>query len=1018
MTTYERRSNATPRSLLRRFQTVTRSVSMKPHRRLSLLTSLIVVGLVLSGCSFMNLFDEVTAVAQTSTHSYPIVDTAQALTYDNVNALASQPQAGEPFYGQDAQVDGNQPSYQVNGNGASAVASAESGKTTIPQGDGTVTDLVTGLMWQQGYSGKMSQSQAASGASSFDLAGYSDWRLPTIKELYSLIDFSGEDVDPMSSSANNPFIDTAYFNFAYGDTSAGQRIIDSQWATTTIYVGNGTGMGSQMFGVNFADGRIKGYGTTGPQGEMQFYVRYVRGNTAYGENDFYDNGDGTISDLSTGLMWAQDDSGTHIVGGMSWEDALDYVQDLNDATHLGYSDWYLPNAKELQSIVDYSRSPDTTNSAAIDPVFNVTSITNEDGERDWGYYWTSTTHASSRGGQAAVYICFGRGLGYMNGQYVDVHGAGCQRSDPKSGSAIPTGRGPQGDVVRVANMVRVVRGDGGNTVAVAESDDSSIPLAGEVATVGETNASSEEDFVLFAPLGGEKAYLISRDGDVVNDWEISGRPGNSVYLTEGGNLLATYTVRGSFEGGGIGGGIELLTWDGVEVWSFELATDHAHLHHDVEMLPNGNVLMIAWESKNQQEALAAGLSANQLPESGEVWSEMILEYDPLADGIVWEWHLWDHALPAGQVAADHPEKIDLDYFASTRSSDWWHFNSVDYNEALDQIVISSRAASELWIIDHDLTTAQAAGDVGDLLYRFGNPTAYGGSGDQELIHQHDSEWLPNGNLLVFDNGDPRDRPYSRVVELDLPDYQSGSTSQARVLPSPIVWQYPNEQDVSRDILFANHISGAQRLESGNTLICSSTEGRFFEVTSDGEVVWEYVNPFTSVGLDGKESNQVFRAEAYPADFIGQALGDASSVAQDVPQNVVLDGQSPSGTGAGASNVATSPNTSLPSEANSQGTGGTPVPGIREVDPSVLSAGTANQMIMIQMDPRLMPPAQVSFSRVAIGEVEATTWTRSGSTIRVWFDIPSQMVSGSYPLMVIFPGRDGASITFSYPINIQ
>ena len=414
-------------------------------KRLRLLVPVLVVGLVLSGCGFFNILDSVTAVAQTSSLSYPIVDTGQIQNYNNTSGI-SAPSEGASFYGQDAQIDGNQPNY-------------------VDNGDGTVTDLVTGLMWQQAYSGKMSQSQAASSASSFSLAGYSDWRLPTIKELYSLIDFSGEDVSVESTSADNPFIDTDYFDFVYGNTSAGERIIDSQWATSTIYVSGG----NQMFGVNFADGRIKGYGLAGPQGTMQFYVRYVRGNTAYGENDFTNNGDGTISDLATGLMWSQDDSGT----GMDWEDALAYVQDLNDANYLGYSDWYLPNAKELQSIVDYSRSPDTTNSAAIDPIFDATAITNEDGEQDWAFYWTSTTHASTRGGDAAVYIAFGRGLGYMDNQYVDVHGAGCQRSDPKSGSAIPTGRGPQGDTVRVDNYVRVVRGGATFTTNVATGDGSS-----------------------------------------------------------------------------------------------------------------------------------------------------------------------------------------------------------------------------------------------------------------------------------------------------------------------------------------------------------------------------------------------------------------------------------------------------------------------------------------------------------------------------------------------------------------
>jgi len=838
-------------------------ITMK--KGLKLTTALLVLTLLLSGCGFFTLLDEVTAVAQTSTQSYAIVDTGQINTYDNANALSVEPSAGSAFYGQDAQIDGNQPSY-------------------VDNGDGTVTDLVTGLMWQQGYSGKMTQSEAVAGANSFNLAGYTDWRLPTIKELYSLIDFSGEDVNPMAASANTPFIDTAYFTFAYGDTSAGERIIDSQWATATLYTGDSdfAGGATLMFGVNFADGRIKGYpvgNSVGPGGqEKTYFVRYVRGNTAYGENSFVDNGDGTISDLATGLMWAQEDSGTHAVGGMDWEDALAYVQDLNDQHYLGYSNWYLPNAKELQSIVDYDRSPDATNSAAIDPIFNVTSITNEDGQKDWGYYWTSTTHASARGGQSAVYIAFGRGMGFMNGRFMDVHGAGCQRSDPKTGSP-SYGNAPQGDVVRVQNFVRVVRDAGTSSTATssdtsigdtADSQDSQAPDDSSPGAI--RTSKQDEDFILFAPLGGTAAYLIDRDGHVVNEWTLSGKPGNAVYLLEGGNLLATYTVEGTLHGGGIGGGLQLLTWDGTDVWSYELATETAHLHHDVEMLPNGNVLMISWEVKNRAQALAAGLSANQLPPSGEVWSEMILEYNPALNEIVWEWHLWDHALPLGEDPFANPEKIDLGFAFNRQSSDWWHVNAIDYHEELDQIVVSSRNMSEIWIIDHALTTQQAAGADGDLLYRYGNPEAYGASGVQGLLHQHNPTWLDNGNVLVFDNGDPRLRPYSRIVELELPDY--GNSPSGVVLPTQLVWSYG--EAVGDEFFFADHISGAQRLPDGNTLICSGTEGRFFEVTPEGETVWEYVNPFTSITQAGRESNEVFRCEAYTAAYVGDVLAYASS----------------------------------------------------------------------------------------------------------------------------------------------
>jgi hypothetical protein len=181
---------------------------------------------------------------------------------------------------------------------------------------------------------------------------------------------------------------------------------------------------------------------------------------------------------ATGLMWSQGDSGAQInpenpVGdtgprsGMNWEDALAWVQQKNAENYLGYSDWRLPNAKEMQSIVDYSRAPDATGSAAIDPIFNITQITNENGEVDYPWFWTSTTHARADGsGRAGVYICFGRAMGYMNDSWLDVHGAGAQRSDQKGGDFTgytyePDGyyfaQSPQGDATRIYNYVRLVR---------------------------------------------------------------------------------------------------------------------------------------------------------------------------------------------------------------------------------------------------------------------------------------------------------------------------------------------------------------------------------------------------------------------------------------------------------------------------------------------------------------------------------------------------------------------------------
>jgi len=370
--------------------------------------------------------------------SYVIVDTAQEKCYDNYQEIAC-PQAGEPFYAQDAQYQDIQPAYQENG-------------------DGTVTDLNTGLMWQKTPGNKVTYDEAVAGAKDFNLAGYDDWRLPTIKELYSLILFSGTDPHPESVEPAVPFIDTNYFDFEYGDISAGERIIDAQYWSWTEYVGTTMNGAATVFGVNFADGRIKGYPRdTGPQGQpMTEFVRYVRGNSNYGVNNFVNNGDGTITDNATGLIWSEDDSGE----GMDWEDALAWVQQKNEESYLGYNDWRLPNAKELQSIVDYTRSPQTTNSAAIAPVFKVTPIIDERGEMNYPFYWTSTTHVDAAGGgSGAVYVAFGEAFGYMSNSWIDVHGAGAQRSDPKSGDPAdyPYGRGPQGDAIRIYNYVRCVR---------------------------------------------------------------------------------------------------------------------------------------------------------------------------------------------------------------------------------------------------------------------------------------------------------------------------------------------------------------------------------------------------------------------------------------------------------------------------------------------------------------------------------------------------------------------------------
>jgi lysozyme family protein len=371
------------------------------------------------------------ACASAEPHPYVIVDTGQDRCFSNDREIA-YPQTGAAFDGQDAQYQGRAPAYKDNG-------------------DGTITDLNTGLMWQKtpDLKNKATFSQAVAGAKSFALAGHRDWRLPSIKELYSLIDFRGYSAHTVAQS--KPYLDTNSFAFVFGREQKGERLIDAQYWSATEYLGKTMTGNPTVFGVNFADGRIKGYGKVSPRGEMAEFVRYVRGNPTYGVNDFADNGDGTVTDRATGLTWQKADS----VKPMIWEAALAYAEGLSLA---GHDDWRLPNAKELQSLVDYGRAPDATDRSkqapALNPVFKM-------GDPE-AWYWSGTTHLENRSCGFAVYVCFGKAMGAMHGEKMNVHGAGAQRSDPKTGRPEDwkEGNGPQGDEVRILNYVRCVRGGG------------------------------------------------------------------------------------------------------------------------------------------------------------------------------------------------------------------------------------------------------------------------------------------------------------------------------------------------------------------------------------------------------------------------------------------------------------------------------------------------------------------------------------------------------------------------------
>lgn len=408
-----------------------------------------------------------------------------------------------------------------------------------------------------------------------------------------------------------------------------------------------------------------------------------------------------------------------------------------------------------------------------------------------------------------------------------------------------------------------------------------------------------QGYTLLSPLGHNSTYLIDMGGKVVQSWKTDAAPASCAYLLENGHLLrpAEYHDQPFGGGPGAGGRIQEFTWDGEIVWDYRYANKNQLPHHDIHRLPNGNILMIVWERKTPEEAIAAG-RRKELAGDRPMQLDSILEVKPTgktSGEIVWEWHLWDHLIqdqdPSkanyGDVAA-HPELVDINsgdgffnkmmktkdgldklrslgYLGSASKDapnkpinpDWTHTNSVDYNPELDQIVISIHSFSEIWIIDHSTTTAEAKGHTGgrggkggDLLYRWGNPAAYrtGTAADQKLFHQHNAHWIPKGlpgagHLLLFNNGSSRPgEKYSTVDELILPADEKGHYTRKPgepFGPDKPVWSYsaPKKSD-----FYSFFISGAQRLANGNTLICSGASGTLFEVTPEKEIVWKYINP--------------------------------------------------------------------------------------------------------------------------------------------------------------------------------
>ena len=439
------------------------------------------------------------------------------------------------------------------------------------------------------------------------------------------------------------------------------------------------------------------------------------------------------------------------------------------------------------------------------------------------------------------------------------------------------------------------------------------PLRGEERGAG--LALNEPDaavgYTLFTLWDGiQKVYLIDPLGRTARTWHIEDtlrdRTLRHAKLLDNGNLMVLTTNPHA---------VSEIDRRGNVVWRFE----NRHPHHDFLKMPNGNALLLLRGRKTREEAIAAGANPEFVHKSG-------LDYDyllevrptpPTGGEVVWEWSAWDHLIqdfdptkPNYGAVAEHPELIDINFLLKTLSKrrqhaprDWLHTNAIDYNPKLDQIMLSPRHFSELWIIDHSATTEETRGHSGgnsgmggDLLYRWGNPRAYGqgDADDQRLFWQHHTQWIPPGlpgagNILVFNNGNdfPGDeRGYSSVDEIAPPvdGYGYRRAPNSPYPPNALAWTYAAENAAD---LYSPYASGTQRLPNGNTLVVDGDAGTILQVTPNGETAWKYIVPrhyHISLWQDAGApprltfgtpdnptaniTNKVFRAYWYPRDYPG------------------------------------------------------------------------------------------------------------------------------------------------------
>ena len=396
------------------------------------------------------------------------------------------------------------------------------------------------------------------------------------------------------------------------------------------------------------------------------------------------------------------------------------------------------------------------------------------------------------------------------------------------------------------------------------------------------NSEVFNGFTLYTPMGNNPVtYLINNNNAMIRSWPLPAPVSSISYLLPDSSLLVP--LRGATNSwpmqGPMGGRLMRFDWNGNVLWDYTYLTSEYIPHHDIEPLPNGNVLVICHERKTQAEAIAAGRTNI----NGEMWPDKIVEIEPTGPNngvVVWEWHMWDHLIqdqnPSADnygVIADHPELLDINIGnvggggpGGGNNGDWNHLNCVSYNAERDEIVLSSRHMNEFYVIDHSTTTEEAAGHSGgnsgkggDILYRWGNPQNYdrGNSQSQQLVAQHGVNWINPGfpgagNFILFNNGGNNSNT-SYVYEIVPPLDENGDyviNDNQPFGPSAPIWSYSGG-------FHSPMQSGAFRLPNGNTFVTSAQFGHVFEVEMNGTVVWEYNHP---------EGNMIARAQKFPMPF--------------------------------------------------------------------------------------------------------------------------------------------------------